>query len=160
MVTARFLSEDKLNAVSKIDLLFMIDNSQSMDDKQSFLALAVPDLLGKLIDPICVDLNGRAVAGAVPDATTGACPPPTHRDFEPVNDIHVGIISSSLGAHGAELDTGVPANQRPCSGAHSNDMGHLLSRAAAGTQPTFRNQGFLNWNPDLAGAFKIGRAHV
>src|SRR5262245_35737369 len=40
--------------VDKIDLLFMIDNSVSMADKQEILKAAVPDLVGRLVSPSCV----------------------------------------------------------------------------------------------------------
>src|SRR5512144_1995052 len=43
----------------KIDLLFMIDNSISMSDKQAILRAAVPDLVNRLVNPICVDAQGN-----------------------------------------------------------------------------------------------------
>src|SRR5688572_25250952 len=36
-------------SVDKIDLLFMIDNSGSMSDKQAILRQAVPDLVNRLV---------------------------------------------------------------------------------------------------------------
>ena len=36
--------------VDKVDLLFMIDNSASMGDKQALLALAVPNMINRLVD--------------------------------------------------------------------------------------------------------------
>ena len=36
-------------AVDKLDLLFMIDNSASMGDKQQLLAEAVPDMINRLV---------------------------------------------------------------------------------------------------------------
>ena len=41
--------------IDKIDLLFMIDNSASMADKQDILAAAVPDLVNRLIQPRCIN---------------------------------------------------------------------------------------------------------
>src|SRR5580693_1526852 len=41
--------------IDKIDLLFDIDNSASMGDKQDYLASAIPDLISRLINPNCVD---------------------------------------------------------------------------------------------------------
>jgi hypothetical protein len=49
--------------VDKVDLLFMIDNSISMADKQRILADAVPVLVQRLVDPICVDGEGNPVGG-------------------------------------------------------------------------------------------------
>src|SRR5690349_18725040 len=47
------------NVVDKVDLLFMIDNSLSMADKQEILAQAVPVLVKRLVTPTCVDPSGR-----------------------------------------------------------------------------------------------------
>src|SRR5687767_13325107 len=44
-----FVSQIRSTAVDKIDLLFMIDNSVSMADKQAILKDAVPLLLQRLI---------------------------------------------------------------------------------------------------------------
>jgi len=146
-VTGRFQEVSNQVHVSKIDLVFMIDNSASMADKQQILAAAIPDLVSRLVDPICLNPDGSASTSR-PDAT-GRCPAPTQRDFDPVNDIHVGIISSSLGGHGAP---------NVCNGAldnadiHNADMSHLIARNGATTLPTFQGLGFLNWHPGLAGA--------
>ena len=40
-----FIDQSLRAEVDRIDLLFMIDNSASMQDKQDLLALAVPNLL-------------------------------------------------------------------------------------------------------------------
>src|SRR5207248_842992 len=52
---ARIIVPAKQGKVSKIDLLFMIDNSSSMADKQFILSQAVPDLVTRLVDPVCVN---------------------------------------------------------------------------------------------------------
>lgn len=139
--------------VTKVDLLFMIDNSASMADKQEVLARTVPDLVNRLVNPVCVDpvtfaqvgmrdANGNCAAGQV--------------DFPPVNDIHIGIISSSLGGHGADVIGSskvcddVTDLQRGRTDPHNNDAGHLLSRGEGVT--TFQGKGFLNWNPSGGGA--------
>jgi len=44
----------KQQSIDKIDLLFAIDNSASMGDKQDLLALAIPVLVGRLLNPNCV----------------------------------------------------------------------------------------------------------
>src|SRR5215475_2439319 len=93
-VSARIVTPAKQNKVSKIDLLFMIDNSSSMADKQQILAAAVPDLVRRLVDPVCIDpMTGRTLGNRNPD---GSCPA-GEPDFDPVKDIHIGIITSSLG---------------------------------------------------------------
>ena len=44
-----FVDQIRQKAVDKIDLLFMIDNSISMADKQEILQAAVPDLVSRLV---------------------------------------------------------------------------------------------------------------
>lgn len=90
----------KQNSVDKIDLLFMIDNSLSMGDKQELLADALPDLVRRLVDPVCVSEGG----GPAQMATGGNCPQGTAREFQPIHNIHIGVITSSLGGFGSELD--------------------------------------------------------
>ncbi|HKQ69243.1 MAG TPA: hypothetical protein VJT73_07890, partial [Polyangiaceae bacterium] len=150
-VSARVVERAKQNKITKIDLLFMIDNSSSMADKQALLAKAVPDLVNRLINPVCVDPKTFVKVGDPrPD---GSCAR-GERDFEPVRDIHIGIISSSLGGHGADI-IGSPKvcddetdRQRMRSDPHNNDRGHLIARGTNGAAvTTFQGKGFLNWNP-------------
>jgi hypothetical protein len=142
-VSARIVTPAKQNKVSKIDLLFMIDNSSSMADKQNILAQAVPDLVSRLVDPVCIDpMTGQQVG--VRDVN-GACAN-GEPDFDPVKDIHIGIITSSLGGHGTTgvCDDPDPRKTLP----HNDDHGHLVARDVMDMPvPTFMNQGFLNWNP-------------
>jgi hypothetical protein len=138
-IKARVTEKATQNKISKIDLLFMIDNSSSMADKQSALALAVPDLVNRLVDPICINPDGTSAGAA---NAQGNCQPPAQRDFDPVKDIHIGIISSSLGGHGAAV-CGL-TDPRP--EAHNMDMSHLLTRGATAVPPL----GFLNWDGNTA----------
>ncbi|MEZ4225431.1 MAG: hypothetical protein R3B13_31050 [Polyangiaceae bacterium] len=118
--------------VDKMDLLFVIDNSASMADKQAMLEAAVPKLVQRLVTPRCVDsATGTVVAGSVPD-----CPAGTTAEFQPVRDIHVGVISSSLGAHGGQA----------CGQPGHDDKGRLLSTVRAGL-PNHEGLDFLRWNP-------------
>ena len=50
--------------VNKIDLLFMIDNSLSMKDKQGILENSVPVLVQRLVTPRCLDAGGNTVGPA------------------------------------------------------------------------------------------------
>ncbi|HEY6725967.1 MAG TPA: hypothetical protein VI197_18160, partial [Polyangiaceae bacterium] len=124
--------------IDKIDLLFMIDNSASMSDKQEMLKLAVPQLLGRLIHPWCRSPSG----GSVPPAD-GVCPDGFEPEFDPVDDIHIGVISSSLGSPQAEA----------CSEwvTHGDDAGHLIGlkrqRADGSALETYQGLGFLAWDP-------------
>jgi hypothetical protein len=113
-------------AVNKVDILFDIDNSGSMGDKQGYLAEAIPDLLGRLMDPNCVDARG-VVAGP---STNGTCPAGYAIEFPPVRDLHLGIVSSSLGPRGGDACSAsafavVPFNNVS---AHNDDQAHLLNR--------------------------------
>src|SRR5262245_27782344 len=46
-----FVDQIQQKSVDKIDLLFMIDNSISMADKQAVMKDAVPDLVQRLVSP-------------------------------------------------------------------------------------------------------------
>ncbi|MEP7122285.1 MAG: hypothetical protein ABJE95_15295 [Byssovorax sp.] len=139
------------STVNKLDLLLMIDNSRSMADKQKILAFAVPDLVGALVNPRCVDASGKPTA-AQPSEPIAACPPGAHRVIAPMIDIHIGIITSSLGGHGADTCS-VADDTQSCPGGpnpSNNDAGHLVARTGAcmkGTLPTYADKGFLAWDP-------------
>jgi len=148
-VSARIVEKAKQNKVSKIDLLFMIDNSSSMADKQEILKVAVPDLVGRLVNPICIDpMKGNAPAG--PANAQGICAPGLERDFEPIKDIHIGVISSSLGGHGSPsaCAEGEQRQDNPMLVRDNNDRARLLTRGA----PAVGARGFLNFHPGQQGA--------
>jgi hypothetical protein len=155
----------------KVDLLFAIDNSPSMGDKQDLLAAAIPTLVGRLLDPNCVDANASNTCTAASDCTSlgpgadcdtlgnsgkGRCFVPgdglsedkhcstiagTKPELFPVHDLHVGIVSSSLGGGGSP---DVCTN-----GGEQDDKGRLLDRAAIkNAKPVDGNGGnFLAWLP-------------
>ncbi len=131
-----------LTAVDKIDLVFMIDNSSSMADKQKVLADAVPDLLKRLVTPNCLAADG-SVAGAADDA--GKCQAGSVPEFNAIRDIHIAVVTSSLGGHGADYCSGKP----PDNVVNPNDGGKPIVRTVnGGTVPTYDNKGFLAWDPD------------
>jgi hypothetical protein len=145
------------SAVNKIDLLFMVDNSASMADKQAILATAVPDLISGLVNPPCLDVTtGNPLPSAQqPSSPTAACPSNSKREFPPILDIHIGMLSSSLGSFGAN---GCPDSENTCPGnapnTSTNDHGHLVTRkdpCSGGTVPTYapggNPEGFLAWDP-------------
>ena len=147
-----YVDEIRQTAVDKIDLLFMIDNSISMADKQAILAEAVPLLVTRLITPLCVtacnDKNcspaemrdGRASnPPTYADGATGKCTGGGAPEFSPIKDIHVGVITSSLGSHGAAGAKDV------CVSAEDNDHAHLLGQLRMGQTPYDAN-GFLKWD--------------
>jgi hypothetical protein len=139
-----------LAKVDKVDILVGVDNSRSMADKQAVLALALSDLVQSLVNPPCLDGGGNPISPQPPSGND-ACPAGSARAYAPVLDIHVGIISSSLGGHGS--DSCQTTESASCGGqpnASNDDAGHLLSRdeACGGMNvPTYQNQGFLAWDP-------------
>jgi hypothetical protein len=119
--------------IERIDLLFMIDNSASMSDKQRILETAVPDLVDRLVNPVCIDPDGLQHAAAPPGER---CPDGQTRQFRPVTDINVGVISSSLGDVGAN-DT--------CAGGDTVDGGHLIGSLPRASAAHANEQGFITW---------------
>lgn len=85
----------KVTPIDKIDLLLVVDNSPGMADKQAVLARGMPELLAALTAP---NKNGSAR----------------------IRDVHVGVITSSLGSFGTST----------CGLGHGNDHGYLLPRLA------------------------------
>ncbi|HEY3496627.1 MAG TPA: hypothetical protein VGK73_18135 [Polyangiaceae bacterium] len=132
-------------AVDKIDLLFMIDNSRSMSDKQKTLADAVPKLLQRLVTPNCVGSEGEP-NGSVADAD-GHCAA-GKPEFRAIRDIHIGVISSSLGNHGGERCT--PAAGDVAALLTPDDRAELLptaNPAVRGALDSWNGSGFLAWDP-------------
>jgi len=111
-----------LTKSGKLDMLFAIDGSASMGDKQQLLVQAIPQLLERLSAPWCVS-KGDPNAAAVPSAG-GQCQTGFVLEFAPIKDIHIGIVSSSLGGGGSP-DICLPASP---DATHQNDRGHLLNR--------------------------------
>jgi len=106
-----FLNDVTQQAVDKIDLLFAIDNSASMGDKQAILKEAVPNLIEGLVAPPCVDAATRlALDGGKTKANPSGgkkdnygCPEGSEPAFKPITDMHIGILSSSLGSMGGDV---------------------------------------------------------
>lgn len=132
-VTAPSLSD-------KLDLLLVIDNSRFMDQAQALFSQTLPYLLDRLTSPKCVNGLGNVVS----DATTPAACPVGEREFAPLRDIHVGVISTSLGGHGADVCTPGSPGYDPTSDEHA----HLSKRAkGGGVVATYQDKGFLAWDP-------------
>lgn len=147
--------------IDKIDLLFVVDNSVSMADKQAILEKAVPRMVQRLVNPNCVNqTTGESV-----DNTTGTCDGAAGfaQEFQPINDIHIGVISSSLGGHGATTYMYGCSDEPP-----QNDRALLMPRVrtpAEGPLPeavdgSGNGLGFLAWQPaaDLPAADKAALA--
>ncbi|MBK7395199.1 MAG: hypothetical protein IPJ34_02565 [Myxococcales bacterium] len=99
------ITKIRVTRVDKVDLLLVVDNSPSMADKQAELAKRMPELIAKLTND-------------TPDPRTG----------KPGNaaDLHVGVITSSLGSHGSSACA--PSRTSKA----NDDRGHLLPRAGEG----------------------------
>ncbi len=125
-----------IEKTSKVDLLFVIDNSIGMADKQQVLKEAVPNLLRGLAVPDCV----HQAQTVVPRAGDGSCPAGSTPRFAPVSDLHVAAITSSLGSHGGE----VCASTTPTVD-YPNDMAHLIPSVRPDV-PQSDPAGFLSWS--------------
>lgn len=131
--------------VDKLDLLVVVDNSTSMRDKQLILADALPDLLKGLVSPKCVDPLSRKPNGAIADTTKPRdqqCPARSEPAFTPITDMHIGVISTSLGGFGVEC--------KPAPGRIDDDKAHLLARGPDGELVAAAGDlHFLAWYPDV-----------
>jgi hypothetical protein len=125
--------------VAKVDLLLSIDNSFSMAEKQQLFAKTMPELVKRLVSPRCVTTAG--VVTAEPTSPDLPCPTGSVREFEPLRDLHVGVITSSLGSHGAKGAKDV------CVSTEDDDHAHLLGTARPGVT-SYEDQGYLKWDAD------------
>jgi hypothetical protein len=125
---------------SKLDVLLVIDNSVSMSDKQDVLEATLPAFLARLTNPLCVDANHQP---APPQPTSASEPCPTGTREFTANDIHFGVISTSLGAHGGSVCS---APVQGDTKSTLDDRGELLGRLRPGLT-TWQASGFLAWDP-------------
>ncbi|MCC7535171.1 MAG: hypothetical protein IT379_03110 [Deltaproteobacteria bacterium] len=115
------------NAVDKVDVLFMVDNSNSMAEEQNNLAGNFDTMI-------------RALATG--DVTGDGMP-----EFPPVKDLHVGVVSSDMGTAGFPVPT--------CSddGDPDGDDGVLITRGntmVAGCSASYPS--FLSFMPAVDNA--------
>ncbi len=72
-----------------------------------------------------------------------ACAAGFEREFQAIKDIHIGVVTSSLGGHGATICSPDDVNGfNPT----EDDKGHLLGLTRPGLT-TYAGQGFLAWDP-------------
>jgi hypothetical protein len=146
VTTNIFVDRITQTSVDKIDLLFMIDNSRSMSDKQEILQDAVPDLVRRLVNPICVDSMGGQFP---PPPPGGTCPSGQTQEFNPINDINIGVVSSSLGDVGANV--ACPAQGYDEYVPDRIDLAHLMGSLPRGNGSANTDEGFLAWRAGTAG---------
>src|SRR5690606_28854010 len=80
---------------------------------------------------------GTAVAGQ-PTNADADCPTGSEREFKPIADFHLGVISSSLGDAGANSVSKCEAGMPP-----GDDSAHLMGSVRSGLAGS---DGFLAWN--------------
>ncbi|MGH7283944.1 MAG: hypothetical protein ACRELY_20655, partial [Polyangiaceae bacterium] len=143
-----FTTQLRQSSIDKVDLLFDIDNSASMGDKQAYLSKAVPDLINRLINPYCVDNDGNPVkdgSGAIIKSDQeGNCANGAKPEYKPVHDMHIGVVTSSLGQRGGDI--------AGCEdGGDGNTKGELFNRSGtSGAAITDMNpSNFLSWFPGV-----------
>lgn len=134
-----FIVQSPSGIVDKMDILFAVDNSLSMGDKQQVLATAVPQLLRRLTNPDCVDPTPGSMRLPVQTIDpSAACPSGMEREFAPIKDIHIGVVTSALGDFGGDT---CPEDQ--VTSVAANDHAWLTGTLA-------RTQGalpaFLSWS--------------
>jgi hypothetical protein len=142
-----FTSQVAQQQVDKIDLLFAIDNSSSMADKQTILSDAVPQLLNGLVYPKCVSTSDGTTPitpATLADPTGTAdnnygCPTGSQPEFKPIDGMHIGVIDSSLGSFGGDLC--------PDTTPRLNDHGWLINSNGPANA---NSQSFLAWFPGAA----------
>lgn len=99
-----------------VDLLFVIDNSNSMGEEQARLTEALPTFLSQLVDP--PDTDGDGIS-----------------DWLPITDLQVGIVTTDMGTGGFTVPT--------CARSDFGDDGLLRATGNTGlpgcmaTYPTF-----------------------
>jgi len=131
----------------KLDVLFVVDNSVSMADKQHILSQSVSSFVTRLVNPLCVDAQGTPAA-TQPASGDAPCVTGT-RELTPVKDIHLGVITSSIGSHGGDVCSSGTADD------HLDDHAELVPAQRANL-PSWDNAGYLSY--DAAGS--VGVADV
>jgi hypothetical protein len=134
---------------SKLDILFTVQNSASMNGVGPYLQASVQAMFDRLLNPNCLDASG-AVVGV---SSAGACTNGT-LEFQPIADIHIGIVTTSLGGRGGDQCSDATTNPaNPSLNAHADDHGELINRTGANEAPLAdaSPSNFLAWFPNVPG---------
>lgn len=122
----------------KLDVLFVVDSSTSMADKQSLLTASLPSFIRRLANPWCVEESGLRSAQ---QPTSGALGCITgSREFTPVMDAHFGVITTSIGSHGGPVCGTASATV-----AHPDDRAELIG--VRDNLKSYRGEGYLAFDP-------------
>jgi hypothetical protein len=115
--------------LDKVDLLFVIDNSNSMAGEQAQLRAQFPRLMEAL--------------------TTGLRSPDDTRPFTPVRDLHVGVVSTDMGIPGVELP--------PSCHADGGDDGKLQNTPRGGAECEASYPPFLSYQAGSSDPEKLAQ---
>ena len=107
------------DAVEKVDLLMVVDNSGSMAENQRNITAQLGPLINQLTNPPCI--SRRTPGGGTPH-TCMAGNPDDVPQYPAVKDLHVGVISTDLGTPGSM----VPG----CDDSERGDHGLLVREEA------------------------------
>lgn len=86
------------DAVEKVDLLMMVDNSGSMAENQANIMAQLAPLIGQLTNPPCIS---RSTPGGGTPHTCMAGNMDDVPAYPAVKDLHVGVVNSDLGTPGS-----------------------------------------------------------
>lgn len=114
------VAEDPSAPQVDVDLLFMVDNSNSMSEEQESLAAELPRLVEVLVTG---DLEGDG-----------------RREFTPVRSLHLGVVTSDMGTGGFLVPT--------CTEPDFGDDGVLVTRGGSGAGCAESYPTFLEWRTD------------
>jgi hypothetical protein len=125
----------------------MVQNSAMMGSVTDYLQASVKALFDRLLNPNCLDATGKVLG----PSTGGQCATGT-LEFQPIVDIHVAVMTSSLGGRGGNQCPATatnPANTALL--AHEDDRGELINRAGATEMPLAdaSPSNFLAWFPSV-----------
>lgn len=134
-----------LAELDRVDLLLVVDDSRSMYEKQQVLADSIRRVVTDLVNPPCVDENGVPIdVNEQPLDGQEECPSGSERIALPVVDLHIGVISSSLGDLAGNVCEETSAG--PNGGS---DGAHLMfSDRQGGDIGTYQGFGYLAWDPN------------
>ena len=123
-------------SADKLDVLFVVDNSTSMLGKQRVLAQSLPRFVSRLINPLCVDADGKPT-NPQPTEPSDPCTSGS-REFKPIADIHFGAITTSIGSHGGDVCAHVDQPEQ-------DDQAQLLPSKRTGVA-SYQDSGFLSFD--------------
>lgn len=118
----------------KVDVLFVVDDSKTMADKSAILATSARALLERLVRPRCVDAEDR---GKVLGTSEGGACAQGVLEHAPIDDLHVGVITTSLGDGGANNVCAGVDNARENQRAHLQTRGPNLEPVASAEKHGF-----------------------